>query len=220
MTQTTVPSVRPHVGRLDSATQFRLAQLPIGRAIRERAALTPDDVVVREQQFGIYAEHTWAQYSHDVETFACGLLRLGIRPGDAVAIMGDPSYLWMVADAAIISVGAISFGIYTTCSTEEIAHQLNTAGAVAMIAENQEYVDKLKALGVPKNSGRALYTPARVVEPVPSLVKGDGPALQHRHGRLHLVLHLGHEQLLVAHPGRSRDRGATQPGPSARSARS
>ena len=147
MTQTTVPSVRPHVGRLDSATQFRLAQLPIGRAIRERAALTPDDVVVREQQFGIYAEHTWAQYSHDVETFACGLLRLGIRPGDAVAIMGDPSYLWMVADAAIISVGAISFGIYTTCSTEEIAHQLNTAGAVAMIAENQEYVDKLKALG-------------------------------------------------------------------------
>ncbi|SOC48582.1 long-chain acyl-CoA synthetase [Blastococcus aggregatus] len=147
MTQTTVSSVRPYEGRLDNATKSRLAELPIGRAIRERAALTPGDVVVREQQFGIYAEHTWAQYSHDVETFACGLLRLGIRPGDSVAIMGDPSYLWMVADAAIISIGAISFGIYTTCSTEEIAHQLNTAGAVAMIAENQEYVDKLQALG-------------------------------------------------------------------------
>jgi long-chain acyl-CoA synthetase len=75
------------------------------------------------------------------------LLRLGIRSGDTVAIMGDPSYLWMVADAAIISIGAVSFGIYTTCSSEEVVHQLNTAGAVAMVAENQEYVDKLLALG-------------------------------------------------------------------------
>jgi long-chain acyl-CoA synthetase len=147
VTQTTVRPVRVHEGRLDHGTQLRLAQMSIGHAIRERAALTPDDVVVREQQFGIYAEHSWAQYSHDVETFACGLLRLGIRPGDTVAIMGDPSYLWMVADAAVISIGAVSFGIYTTCSAEEVAHQLNTAGAVAMVAENQEYVDKLLSLG-------------------------------------------------------------------------
>lgn len=147
MTQTTVRPEPVHEGRLDRETQGRLAEMPIGRAIRERAALTPHDVVVREQQFGIYAEHTWAEYSHDIESFACGLLRLGIRPGDTVAIMGDPSYLWMVTDAAIISVGAVSFGIYTTCSPEEIAHQLNTAGAVAMVAENQEYVDKLLALG-------------------------------------------------------------------------
>ena len=147
MTQTTPRPARQHEGRLDAGTQFRLAQLPIGQAIRERAALTPHDVVVREQQFGIYAEHTWAQYSQDIETFACGLLRLGIQPGDAVAIQGDPSYLWMVADAAIISIGAVSFGIYTTCSPDEICHQINTAGAVALIAENQEYVDKLLALG-------------------------------------------------------------------------
>jgi long-chain acyl-CoA synthetase len=147
VTQTTVRPAQVHQGRLDTETQSRLAQLSIGHALRERAALTPDDVVVREQQFGIYAEHTWAQYSHDVETFACGLLRLGIGSGDTVAIMGDPSYLWMVTDAAIISIGAVSFGIYTTCSSEEIVHQLNTAGAVAMVAENQEYVDKLLALG-------------------------------------------------------------------------
>jgi long-chain acyl-CoA synthetase len=147
VTQTTPRPARQHEGRLDAGTQFRLAQLPIGQAIRERAALTPHDVVVREQQFGIYAEHTWAQYSQDIETFACGLLRLGIQPGDAVAIQGDPSYLWMVADAAIISIGAVSFGIYTTCSPDEICHQINTAGAVALIAENQEYVDKLLALG-------------------------------------------------------------------------
>jgi long-chain acyl-CoA synthetase len=146
VTQTTVRPEQEHEGRLDRGTQLRLAQMSIGHAIRERAALTPDDVVVREQQFGIYAEHTWAQYRHDVETFACGLLRLGIRPGDTVAIMGDPSYLWMVADAAVITIGAVSFGIYTTCSSEEIAHQLTTAEAVAMVAENQEYVDKFLGL--------------------------------------------------------------------------
>jgi long-chain acyl-CoA synthetase len=128
---------------MDDATRRHLANLPIGQALRERAALTPDAVFVREQQFGIYAEHTWSEYLADVEAFACGLVRLGVRPGETVAIMSDPSYLWMVADSAVISIGAISFGIYTTCSTEEVAHQVSTAGAVAFVSENQEYVDKL-----------------------------------------------------------------------------
>lgn len=138
-------SLRPHV--LGQADIERLANLSIGQALRERGALTPDAVVIREQRLGIYQEHTWAEYVADVEAFACGLLRLGIEPGQTVAIMGDPTYHWMVADAAVISIGAISFGIYTTCSPQEVAHQVSTAGAVALISENQEYVDKLLDAG-------------------------------------------------------------------------
>ncbi|HZQ28201.1 MAG TPA: AMP-binding protein [Acidimicrobiales bacterium] len=134
-------------GRIDDEVRERLATLPIGKAIRARATLTPGDAVVRVKEGGVYRTRTWRQYAEDIEVFARGLLTLGVEPGDTVAIMGDPAYWWMVADAAVISIGAVSFGIYTTCSPEEIRHQVSTAGARVFIAENQEYVDKLLSLG-------------------------------------------------------------------------
>lgn len=128
--------------RLDDDERLELAHLPIGQAIRRRARLTPEAPAVREKDRGVYRERTWREYSQDIEAFALGLMSRGVTAGATVAIMGDPTYRWMVADAATISIGAISFGIYSTCSPEEIEHQIRTAGAVAFVAENQEYVDK------------------------------------------------------------------------------
>ena len=128
--------------RLDDQTRRTLAHLPIGQAIRARAQLTPCAPAVREKDRGIYRERTWSLYADDIRALGIALMERGVGPGDTVAIMGDPTYRWMVADAATISIGAISFGIYTTCSGEEIQHQITTAGAVVFVAENQEYVDK------------------------------------------------------------------------------
>jgi long-chain acyl-CoA synthetase len=109
----------------------------------ERAAARPDQVALRYKDFGLYQEKTWRQYRDDVEAFALGLISLGIEPGDRIAIMGDPCYEYFVADMAGLCVGAVTYGIYTTCSSAEVRHQLENAGAKLFIAENQEYVDKV-----------------------------------------------------------------------------
>ena len=112
----------------------------------ERVAARPDAVALRYKDFGLYQEVTWRKYRNDVESFALGLIALGIEPGDRIAIMGDPCYEYFVADMAGLSVGAITYGIYTTCSPTEVRHQLENAGAKLFIAENQEYVDKILEL--------------------------------------------------------------------------
>jgi long-chain acyl-CoA synthetase len=112
----------------------------------ERVAERPDKVALRYKDFGLYQEKTWRQYRDDVEAFALGLIRLGIEPGDRIAIMGDPCYDYFVADMAGLCVGAITYGIYTTCSPTEVRHQLENADAKLFIAENQEYVDKVLEL--------------------------------------------------------------------------
>jgi long-chain acyl-CoA synthetase len=61
----------------------------------------------------------------------------------AVAIVGDPSPEWLLADFAAQSIGAISFGLYPTSSRDEAEFVLRHGGATVLIAEDQEHVDKV-----------------------------------------------------------------------------
>jgi len=134
--------------RLTTQSTYRaeLAALTIPQAIARRAHDCPKDAVIRYKHHGLYKTVSWAQYQADIEVFAAGLKSLGVTQGDSVCIIGDPGYFWMVADAAAMSLRAISFGIYTTCSQEEIEYQLDVAKAKVVILENQEYVDKILRL--------------------------------------------------------------------------
>ncbi len=109
----------------------------------ERVAQRPDQVAFRYKDFGLYQEVTWRKYRDEVEAFALGLIALGVEAGDRIAVMGDPCYDYFVADLAGLCVGAVTYGIYTTCSPTEVRHQLENADAKLFIAENQEYVDKV-----------------------------------------------------------------------------
>lgn len=131
---------------MQSAYRAELAELTIPQAIARRASDTPRDAVIRYKHHGLYKTVSWGQYCRDIEVFAAGLKTLGIGQGDSVSIIGDPGYFWMVADAAVMSLRAVSFGIYTTCSQEEIQYQLDVANAKAVVLENQEYVDKILRL--------------------------------------------------------------------------
>jgi long-chain acyl-CoA synthetase len=112
----------------------------------DRVAARPDKVALRYKDIGLYQEVTWRAYHENVEAFALGLIALGAECGDRIAIMGDPCFEYFVADMAGVAIGAITYGIYTTCSPTEVRHQLENAGAKIFIAENQEYVDKVLAL--------------------------------------------------------------------------
>jgi long-chain acyl-CoA synthetase len=123
-----------------------LAELTIPQAIARRASDTPGDAAIRYKHHGLYKTVSWAEYSQDIEIFAAGLKAIGVKAGDSVSIIGDPGYFWMVADAAVMTLRAVSFGIYTTCSQEEIQYQLDVARAKVVVLENQEYVDKILRL--------------------------------------------------------------------------
>lgn len=109
----------------------------------ERCARTPDAVAFRYKDFGLYQEVTWRQYQEAVEDFCCGFIALGLKPGDRVAIMGDPCFEYFIADIAVLCAGGVAYGLYTTCSIPEVQYQLDNGDATLFVAENQEYVDKV-----------------------------------------------------------------------------
>jgi long-chain acyl-CoA synthetase len=106
---------------------------------RERAG----QVALRVKRRGLYRETTWTELAEQVARIGRGLIALGVQPGDRVAIVGDPSPEWLLADFAVQCLGAISYGLYPTSARDEAEFVLRHAGASVLIAEDQEHVDKV-----------------------------------------------------------------------------
>lgn len=73
-----------------------------------------------------------------VHNFALGLHHYGIQKGDKVAIHGENSCDWLVADIAITSIGAVTVPIYTTQSESQINFILEHSEAKMLIVSHHK----------------------------------------------------------------------------------
>ncbi len=105
------------------------------------------EIALREKDFGLWKEFTWADYHHRVRDFALGLRDLGIGDGNVIGIIGDNRPDWVAAEIAAHALSAMSLGIYRDALDEEIAYLLNYGEARVVFAEDEEQVDKLLGLG-------------------------------------------------------------------------
>ena len=110
--------------------------------LRRQALDRPDATALREKRHGCWRETTWSRYYDNVLRCGKAMLVLGIDDGDHVAILSENRTEWLYADLAAQLIGARSVGIYPTCPAPEVAYQLDHSGSVALIAEDQEQVDK------------------------------------------------------------------------------
>jgi long-chain acyl-CoA synthetase len=129
--------------KTENINKNKILEKTIPMLFLERVKQKPKGLAFRFKNLGIYQEATWEEYWRQVEEFSLGLIELGLKRGDRVAIMGDPCPEWLYADLAIMCAGAISFGIYATSSPEETCYAVETVKARYLVAEDQEYVDKI-----------------------------------------------------------------------------
>ncbi|TCZ55122.1 long-chain fatty acid--CoA ligase [Roseicella aquatilis] len=128
--------------RTGSATPDTLPKL-----LLRNARGFPRDVALREKEFGIWRSITWAEYEARTRAFALGLRRLGLGAGDVVGLIGDNRPDWVMGEIAAHAIGARSLGVYRDALEDEVAYLLHFAGATAVIAEDEEQVDKLLGIG-------------------------------------------------------------------------
>lgn len=111
--------------------------------VRRNAKTLSDATAFREKQFGIWQSWTWSQVEHHVTDLALGLLQLGAREGDYIAVIGRnrPHLYWAMMSAQM--VGAIPVPLYQDAVAEEMSYVLSHCGARFVISEDQEQVDKV-----------------------------------------------------------------------------
>jgi long-chain acyl-CoA synthetase len=111
--------------------------------LARNAALYADRPAYREKEFGIWQSWTWAETRKEIDNLALGLLELGVREGDFIAIIGAnrPHLYWSIVAAQ--SLGAVPVPLYHDAAADETAYVLDHCGARFVIAEDQEQVDKV-----------------------------------------------------------------------------
>jgi long-chain acyl-CoA synthetase len=91
-------------------------------------------------------EISWAEAGARVEALANGLLALGVRKGDAFAILGSTTLEWSLFDFALACVGAVPAGIYMNSSPREARYVAEHSEAIGALVEDEEQRAKLEGL--------------------------------------------------------------------------
>ena len=113
---------------------------------RDWARRAPAQVAMREKDYGIWHEYTWAETWELIESAAHGLLALGVEEGDRVAIHAEDRPEWVVLDLATVAVRGITVGFYPTNPAAEVEYLLDDCGACVHFAEDQEQFDKVASI--------------------------------------------------------------------------
>jgi len=99
----------------------------------------------RKKEYGIWQEHTWSDCYRVAKHLSLGLMKLGLKWGDKVSIIGDNDPHWIWAEWATMCAGGVSTGIYQDCLAAEVEYALGRSESRFVIAEDQEQVDKILA---------------------------------------------------------------------------
>jgi len=99
-------------------------------------------VAMREKEFGIWLPITWHDYFENVKYLALGLIRLGLKEGDKVAMIGDnrPEGLW--AEMAAICARGVGVWLFQDSLIEEVKYIVDHSDTKFLFGEGQEEVDK------------------------------------------------------------------------------
>src|SRR5215207_8938317 len=117
-----------------AASSRAVGAATIAEAFRITAEDHPDRVAVRTKDDEVSL--TWSELRERVDALARGLHDLGVRRGDAVALMLGNRPEFHIADLAAMTLGATPFSIYATSSPEQITYVVGDAQAkVALVEE-------------------------------------------------------------------------------------
>jgi long-chain acyl-CoA synthetase len=107
------------------------------------AALRGGRPAMRHKDRGIWQTWTWAQSWEIVRALADSFAKLGVGPGDKVAIVGSnrPVMYWSIAAAQTLR--AVPVPVYADAVAEEMGYVLENADVKLAVAQDQEQVDKV-----------------------------------------------------------------------------
>jgi long-chain acyl-CoA synthetase len=126
-----------------AAGQASTRQRTIGRLWRDALAQNRTNPAYLIERDGGWHPISWREAETAVDEIANGLLALGVRKGDAFAIVGRTTYEWSIFDFALGLIGAIGAPVYPSSSPGDAAYVVAHSESVGALCEDEEQLAKL-----------------------------------------------------------------------------
>ncbi len=105
-----------------------------------------------EKAFSIKKDGVWEsvstqEYINQANTISRGLLRLGVKANDKIAIISTTNRTeWNICDIGILQTGAQNVPIYPTISKEDYEYILNDSGATYCFVSDEGILEKINQI--------------------------------------------------------------------------
>lgn len=113
--------------------------------LRQNASRFQGRLALKYRKQGKFVTLSYAEFYERALMVARGLKKMGVMPGDRVAILSENRAGWVIADMGILSAGAVVVPIYPTNTPEQIEYVLNHSGAkIVFVSGKFQYLKLLK----------------------------------------------------------------------------
>src|SRR5919198_6769543 len=103
-------------------------------------------VALRSKRDGRWIDLSYGDVASQVQDLSIGLLELGVRPGDRVAILSENRPEWAITDYACLAARCTDVPIYPTLPARQAQYILRDSGACAVLASSREQAEKICAI--------------------------------------------------------------------------
>jgi long-chain acyl-CoA synthetase len=114
--------------------------------LRDRALADEAGIAIRSKRAGVWRSLRWRDVNRQVRQYAAGLATAGLKRGDVIAFITENCEEQFMVQFAALSIGARTVCSYPDASVDEVGFLLEHSGAVMMVGQDQEQVDKVLAL--------------------------------------------------------------------------
>lgn len=119
----------------------------LAQAFDHQARKYGSRTLLKQKRDKVWRDFSWSEIAEAAGKLRAGLIKMGIKPGDRVAILSDNSPQWVIVDQAVLGLGAVTTPLYTTSGSEEHRHVLGDSGARIIAANGDDMVKKVIELG-------------------------------------------------------------------------
>jgi long-chain acyl-CoA synthetase len=120
-----------------------MTQDTLAKMFWNRVERSGDRPAQQAKRGGTWTTTTWKDVGQSVRELAAGLLALGRKKGDAVAILSASRAEWVQADFAVFSVGGVTIPIYPSYPPDLIQYIVNDAGVRTLFVEDAAQLAKV-----------------------------------------------------------------------------
>ncbi|MBN1626880.1 MAG: AMP-binding protein, partial [Deltaproteobacteria bacterium] len=100
---------------------------------------------IREKAFGIWQPYTWKEYLQYARRVCLGLISIGFRRGENIALIIDNRPEWLFSELGAQAAGAVTVNLFTSTMAGELVYDLNRIHASFVFVEGRRQAEKILA---------------------------------------------------------------------------